>query len=157
MNKFKIFASTILMLISFGASSQFNNSGLNEKYTLFITQYSALKQEGIQLWGAAQEVDVSDRRKVLDIRKEILNFRRKETHFSDSVSQYYMNYDEKQFSNNRPSEGLEEYSAITNSMGALSNLLDMASQYIDLKQTAYLKVAIKYEESWLILDRLVLK
>mgnify|MGYP000701029131 CR=1 FL=1 len=97
MNKFKIFASTILMLISFGASSQFNNSGLNEKYTLFITQYSALKQEGIQLWGAAQEVDVSDRRKVLDIRKEILNFRRKETHFSDSVSQYYMNYDEKQF------------------------------------------------------------
>ena len=143
--------SIALSLISLCVSTA--HAQRDEKLGAFVTQYKALRPEGLNLWRSAQTADMTQEARLVSLQREIINYRKRLSSLSISIEEYNLQRQRNQQKYDPDEEHV--YLVVARAADALGNVLAFATDYLSVKKAVYLKVAFKYEEAWRVLDELV--
>ncbi len=120
--------------------------------TSFVTQYRALRDEGLDLWRTCQSADITQDERLLSLQRQILDYQKRLASFSHGVQGNILQSQRDALSRRQDPGSGHSYVVVARAADAMKDLLGFASDYLSVKNTVYLRVALKYEEAWRLLD-----
>lgn len=152
MQYYRIIIPSLLIAVALATPSL----GQSSKGDVFLKQYRALKEEGTELWAFIQRANLSgefvSEQLLLSRQKEILSLIKRIHGFSEGVRGYDLQRLKEALNQGKTFEEHSRLLALSSAAEVMSQMLGAGADYLGEKQAIYLKVALKYEEIWKLLE-----